>query len=138
MAINYNFWLLYFYCFVALAVIYLIKFLSLKFFGVALQYLPRLLMVYIFIVFMINKIIGVYIYLFWYCLHLQTIIYTRRLLFFLISGFLHCWLTALFLSYSLVQNEIRLNPFSFLFISLCLRNCSAFTDLQSFIALVLK
>jgi hypothetical protein len=33
MAINYNFWLLYFYCFVALAVIYLIKFLSLKFFG---------------------------------------------------------------------------------------------------------
>ena len=60
MARNYNFWLLYCYSFIALAVVYLIKYLSLKFVGWLFN-ITATAQGYIFIVFMINKIIGIYI-----------------------------------------------------------------------------
>ena len=117
MAINYNFWLLYFYCFAALAVIYLIKFLSLKFFGWLFN-ITATADGYIFIVFMINKIIGVYILPFLVLLAFtDNNIYQAAFIFSYIGVF--ALLAYRFiLSYSLVQNEIRLNPFHF-FLYLC-------------------
>ena len=117
MAVNYNFWLLYFYCFIALAVIYLIKFLSLKFFGWLFN-ITATADGYIFIVFMINKIIGIYILPFLVLLAFtDNNIYEAALIFSYIGVF--ALLAYRFiLSYSLVQNEIRLNPFHF-FLYLC-------------------
>jgi hypothetical protein len=117
LAANYNFWLLYLYCFVALAVIYLIKFLSLKFFGWLFNITPTT-DGYIFIVFMINKIIGIYLLPFLILLAFtDNNIYEVAFIFSYIGVF--ALLAYRFiLSYALVQNQIRLNPFHF-FLYLC-------------------
>jgi len=117
LAANYNFWLLYLYCFVSLAVIYLIKFLSLKFFGWLFN-ITATADGYIFIVFMINKIIGIYILPFLVLLAFSdTSIYEGAFIFSYIGVF--ALLAYRFiLSYGLVQNQIRLNPFHF-FLYLC-------------------
>jgi hypothetical protein len=117
MAVNYNFWLLYFYCFIALAVIYLIKFLSLKFFGWLFN-ITATADGYIFIVFMINKIIGIYILPFLVLLAFtDNNVYDAAFIFSYLGVF--ALLAYRFiLSYGLVQNEIRLNPFHF-FLYLC-------------------
>jgi len=117
LAANYNFWLLYFYCFVALAVIYLIKFLSLKFFGWLFN-ITATADGYIFIVFMINKIIGIYVLPF-----LVLLAFTDETMYQVAFTFSYVGVFALLayrfiLSYSLVQNQIRLNPFHF-FLYLC-------------------
>ena len=117
MAVNYNFWLLYFYCFMALAMIYLIKFLSLKFFGWLFN-ITATADGYIFIVFMINKIIGIYILPFLVLLAFtDNNVYDAAFIFSYLGVF--ALLAYRFiLSYGLVQNEIRLNPFHF-FLYLC-------------------
>ena len=117
LAANYNFWLLYLYCFVALAVIYLIKFLSLKFFGWLFN-IKETADGYIFIVFMINKIIGIYILPFLILLAFtDDNIYEVAFIFSYIGVF--ALLAYRFiLSYGLVQSQIRLNPFHF-FLYLC-------------------
>lgn len=117
LAVNYNFWLLYLYCFVALAVIYLVKFLSLKFFGWLFN-ITATADGYIFIVFMINKIIGIYILPFLVLLAFtDDNIYEVAFIFSYIGVF--ALLAYRFiLSYGLIQNQIRLNPFHF-FLYLC-------------------
>ena len=117
LAAYYNFWLLYLYCFVALAVIYLIKFLSLKFFGWLFN-IKATADGYIFIVFMINKIIGIYILPFLILLAFtDDNIYEVAFIFSYIGVF--ALLAYRFiLSYGLVQSQIRLNPFHF-FLYLC-------------------
>jgi hypothetical protein len=117
LAANYNFWLLYLYCFVALAVIYLIKFLSLKFFGWLFN-ITATADGYIFIVFMINKIIGIYVLPF-----LVLLAFTDETMYQVAFIFSYVGVFALLayrfiLSYGLVQNQIRLNPFHF-FLYLC-------------------
>jgi len=116
-AANYNFWLLYLYCFVGLALIYLIKFLSLKFFGWLFN-IKATADGYIFIVFMINKIIGIYILPF-----LILLAFTDNNIYEVAFIFSYLGVFALLayrfiLSYGLVQNQIRLNPFHF-FLYLC-------------------
>lgn len=117
LAADYNFWLLYFYCFVALAVIYIIKFLSLKFFGWLFNITPTT-DGYIFIVFMINKIIGIYLLPFLILLAFtDDDIYEVAFAFSYIGIF--AFLAYRFiLSYGLVRNQIRVNPFHF-FLYLC-------------------
>ncbi len=117
MARNYNFWLLYCYCFIALAVVYLIKYLSLKFVGWLFN-ITATAHGYIFIVFMINKIIGIYILPF-----LILLAFTDNNIYEVAFIFSYLGVFALLayrfiLSYGLVQNEIRLNPFHF-FLYLC-------------------
>jgi hypothetical protein len=117
LAANYNFWLLYLYCFVALAVIYLIKFLSLKVFGWLFN-ITATADGYIFIVFMINKIIGIYILPF-----LVLLAFTDDDIYevaFILSylGVFALLAYRFILAYGLVQNQIRLNPFHF-FLYLC-------------------
>jgi uncharacterized protein DUF4271 len=117
LASNYNFWLLYLYCFVALAVIYLIKFLSLKFFGWLFN-ITATADGYIFIVFMINKIIGIYVLPFLVLLAFSDADIYEAAFIFSYLGVFALLAYRFILSYGLVQNQIRLNPFHF-FLYLC-------------------
>jgi hypothetical protein len=58
LGLEFNFWLLYLYCILGLITIYMIKFISLKFFGWIFQ-VAESTDAYIFIVFTTNKIIGI-------------------------------------------------------------------------------
>ena len=114
---EYNFWLLYFYCFVALLVIYMIKFLSLKLSGWLFN-ISETTDDYIFIVFMINKIIGIYLLPF-----LVLIAFTDNNVYQIAFALSYLGIFALLayriiLSYGLVSNQIRVNPFHF-FLYLC-------------------
>ncbi|HWJ25527.1 MAG TPA: DUF4271 domain-containing protein, partial [Flavisolibacter sp.] len=57
LGLEFNFWLLYLYCILGLVTIYIIKFVTLKFFGWIFQ-VSESTDAYIFIVFATNKIIG--------------------------------------------------------------------------------
>jgi hypothetical protein len=114
---NFSFWLLCLYCFIALAIIYVIKFISLKFFGWLFNITPTT-DGYIFIVFMINKIIGIYLLPF-----LVILAFTSDDLYqvaFVLSytGVLGLLAYRFILSYGLARNQIRVNPFHF-FLYLC-------------------
>jgi hypothetical protein len=116
-ALDYYFWLLCFYCFVALTVIYIIKFLSLKFFGWLFN-ISATTDGYIFIVFMINKIIGIYLLPF-----LVLLAFTDDNIYQVAFALSYIGIFALLayrfiLSYGLVRNQIRVNPFHF-FLYLC-------------------
>ena len=117
LAANYNFWLLYLYSFIGLAIIYLIKFLSLKFFGWLFN-ITATADGYIFIVFMINKIIGVYILPFLVLLAFTDDNIYEVAFIFSYLGVFGLLAYRFILSYGLVQNQIRLNPFHF-FLYLC-------------------
>ena len=117
LAVNYNFWLLYLYCFVGLAVIYSIKFVSLKFFGWLFNITPTA-DGYIFIVFMINKIIGIYVLPFLVLLAVTDNNIYEVAFVFSYLGVFALLAYRFILSYGLVQNQIRLNPFHF-FLYLC-------------------
>jgi hypothetical protein len=58
LGLEFNFWLLYLYCVLALVAIYAVKFISLKFFGWVFQ-VTESTDAYIFIVFATNKLIGI-------------------------------------------------------------------------------
>jgi uncharacterized protein DUF4271 len=114
---NFGFWLLCLYCFAALAIIYVIKFLSLKFFGWLFN-ITATTDGYIFIVFMMNKIIGVYLLPF-----LVMLAFTDNDLYqvaFVLSytGVIGLLAYRFILSYGLARTQIRVNPFHF-FLYLC-------------------
>ncbi len=114
---DYNFWLLSSYCFLALMTIYLIKFLSLKFSGWLFNISPTTDS-YIFIVFIINKILGIYLLPFLILLAFtEGNIYEVALTISYIGIFV-LLVFRFILSYGLIQNQIRLNPFHF-FLYLC-------------------
>ena len=113
LAIDYSFWSLYFYSLAALAVIYILKFLSLKFSGWLFN-ISSTTDGYIFIVFMINKIIGIYLLPF-----LVLLAFTDNdiyLLAFVLSyvGVFALLAYRFILSYGLIRNQISVNPFHFL------------------------
>jgi hypothetical protein len=114
---EYNFWLLQLYTFLALALIYIIKFLSLKFCGWLFNISPTT-DGYIFIVFMINKIIGIYVLPF-----LVLLAFTSGALYEASFALSYIGVFALFayrfiLAYGLARNQIKVNPFHF-FLYLC-------------------
>jgi hypothetical protein len=113
----YNFWLLYLYCFMGLTTIYIMKFLSLKFSGWLFN-ITATTDGYLFIVFMINKIIGIYLLPF-----LVLLAFTENALY---EGAFVCSYVGVFallayrfiLSYGLARSQIKVNPFHF-FLYLC-------------------
>lgn len=114
---RYNFWLLSLYCFAALTVIYVIKFLSLKFFGWLFN-ISATTDGYIFIVFMINKIVGIYLLPF-----IVLLAFTDGDVYEVAFALSYIGVFALLayrfiLSYSLARSQIRVNPFHF-FLYLC-------------------
>ena len=113
LATGQNFWILYFYCFVFLVTIYLVKFLSLKFSGWLFN-ISETTDGYIFIVFMINKIIAIFL--------LPVLVLVSfsegaiRQVSFTLSyvGVIGLLGYRFILSYALVRNQVRVNPFHFI------------------------
>jgi hypothetical protein len=112
-----NYWLLYLYCMLGLTVVYLVKFFGLKVAGWLFN-VSHVTDTYIFVVFLINKVIGIFLLPFLFLLSfMQGIPYTITLV---ISW---CGLGVLFiyrflLTYASVRNQVRFNPFHF-FLYLC-------------------
>ncbi|HLX67744.1 MAG TPA: DUF4271 domain-containing protein [Puia sp.] len=112
-----NFWILYLNCMGLLAAIYLVKFVVLKFIGWVFS-ISRATDIYIFIVFLVNKMLGIFLLPF-----LIMIIFSGqegREVFITISLAMVfvLWAYRVFASYRPVRNEIKLTPFYF-FLYLC-------------------
>lgn len=112
-----NFWLLFLYCCIGLSVIYTVKFVGLKITGWVLN-MKEAADAYIFVVFIINKVIGIFLLPFLVLLSfMEGAIYTVALVLswcgvgvLLIYRFL--------LAYASIRNLVRFNPFHF-FLYLC-------------------
>lgn len=112
-----NFWLLYVNCMVGLGVIYLVKFLVLKFCGWVFN-IARATDTYIFVVFLVNKMLGIFLLPF-----LILIAFSgpdAREIFITISLVMLFVMLAyrVLAAYRPVRNEIKLTPFHF-FLYLC-------------------
>jgi hypothetical protein len=114
---DYNFWLFYLYCFITLTVIYVIKFLSLKLSGWLFNITPTT-DGYIFIVFMINKIIGIYLMPFLVLLAFSDDDLYQVAFALSYIGALSLFVYRFILAYGLARNQIKVNPFHF-FLYLC-------------------
>jgi hypothetical protein len=112
-----NFWLLFLYCSGALSVIYTVKFVGLNITGWLFN-IKAAADVYAFIVFMINKVIGIFLLPFLVLLSfIQGDAYNiaMALSWFGIAIF---FVYRYFLTYTSVRNQVRFNPFHF-FLYLC-------------------
>jgi len=112
-----NFWLLFLYAALALSVIYFIKFIGLKLTGWIFS-MQEAAESYIFIVFIVNKMLGILLLPFLVLLAFATgMVYTVALtlslsmVFFLLAY-------RFILSYAAIRNQVSVNPFHF-FIYLC-------------------
>lgn len=112
-----NFWLLFLYCTLGLSVIYFIKFIGLKLSGWLFN-IREAADSYIFIVFVVNKIIGIFLLPFLVLLaFMQGPGYSVALvLSWCGAGLLILY--RLVLTYGAVRNQIKVNPFHF-FLYLC-------------------
>ena len=114
---GYSFWVLYFYIAVALGVIYLVKYISLKLSGLLFN-ISQTTDAYIFVVFMINKIMGVILLPF---LVLMAFTDNEFYQLGLVLSFITIFILLAYrfiLAYGLVRNQIRVKPFHF-FLYLC-------------------
>jgi hypothetical protein len=112
-----NFWLLFLYCVAGLSLIYIVKFLGLKVTGWVFS-MKDAADAYIFIVFIINKMLGLLLLPFLVLLAFTSgNLYSVALsLSFIV---LACLLAYRFiLTYTVVRNQVRVNPFQF-FLYLC-------------------
>jgi uncharacterized protein DUF4271 len=112
-----SFWMLYLYCMLTLAGIYLTKFMVLKFLGWVFS-ISRATDIYIFVVFLVNKMLGIFLLPF---LILITFSGEQgREIFITISLAMvfMLWAYRTLAGYRPVRNEIKLTPFYF-FLYLC-------------------
>ncbi|HMH24768.1 MAG TPA: DUF4271 domain-containing protein [Puia sp.] len=112
-----NFWLLYLDCMLSLALIYLVKFLILKFCGWVFN-ISRATDTYIFVVFLVNKMLGIFLLPFLILITFsgpaaREIYVTVSLV--MVFVFLAYRILA---SFRPIRNEIKLTPFHF-FLYLC-------------------
>jgi hypothetical protein len=112
LAAEYNFWILYLYCFAALAAVYVVKFLSLKISG-SLFNISETTNAYIFTVFLINKIIGVFLLPVIIFLAFSDQEFYKVVLSLSFIGLIALYGYRFILSYGLVRNKIKFNPFHF-------------------------
>ena len=112
-----NFWLMYLYCCVGLSIIYLVKFVGLKICGWLFN-MRQAADSYIFIVFIINKVVGFSVLPFIILLAFtEGTVYTVSLIVSLFSvGGL--FLYRFILGYGAIHNEVRFNLFHF-FLYIC-------------------
>ncbi len=108
-----NFWLQYLYCGVAIASIYIVKFIGLKITGWLFN-VSTATDAYIFIVFIINKILGVYFLPFLLLLGFATGLLYSSAMIFSWFGIGLLLLYRFILSYRAVRKEVKLNSFHFL------------------------
>jgi MFS family permease len=107
-----NFWLRFLYCCFGVSVVYFIKFIGLKLSGWLFN-MQEAANSYIFIVFVVNKIIGIFLLPFLVLLaFMQGVGYTTALM---LSwcGIGILILYRLILTYTAVRNQVKVNPFHF-------------------------
>ena len=112
-----NFWLLYLYCGVSLAVIYFVKFVGLTICGWLFN-MRKAADSYVFIVFIINKVIGIALLPF-----IVLLSFTDGVMYSVALVLSWCTVGALFLyrfilGFAAIRNEVRFNLFHF-FLYLC-------------------
>lgn len=108
-----NFWLLFLYCSLGLASIYMIKYMGLKFSGWIFQS-KEAADSYIFIVFIINKIIGIFLLPVIVILAFtQGNIYKLGITFSFI-GIAALLIYRIILTYAAVRNQVKVSPFHFI------------------------
>jgi hypothetical protein len=112
-----NFWLLYMYCCIGLSVIYLGKFIGLKLVGL-LFHMQKAADSYIFIVFIINKVIGIFLLPFLVLLPFASEPVYSISLVLSWCGIGILLLYRFILGYAAIRNEVRFNLFHF-FLYLC-------------------
>jgi hypothetical protein len=112
-----NFWLLYLYCCIGLAVIYFGKFIGLKVIGWLLN-MQKAADSYIFIVFIINKVIGIFLlpFLILIAFASDPVYSVSLVLSWVTIGVLLVY--RLILGFASIRNEVRFNLFHF-FLYLC-------------------
>jgi hypothetical protein len=112
-----NFWLLFLYCCLGLSVIYTVKFLGLKVAGWLFN-IEGIADAYIFVVFIINKVVGIFLLPFLILLSfIQGDAYTVALVLSWCGiGILIVY--RFLLTYASIRNQVRFNPFHF-FLYLC-------------------
>ncbi|HVS95193.1 MAG TPA: DUF4271 domain-containing protein [Puia sp.] len=112
-----RFWVLYVYCMVVLGGVYLVKFVVLKFLGWVFS-ISRATDIYIFVVFLVNKMMGIFLLPFLIVITFSD--QPTREVFITISLVMIfiMWIYRALASYRPVRNEIKLTPFYF-FLYLC-------------------
>lgn len=108
-----NFWVMALYCSIGLGIAYLLKFLTLKFTGWVLN-LSLATDSYIFIVFIINKIIGIYLLPFLVLLAFAQGTLYQGAVILSWCGVAGLVVYRYILAYSAVHNQIKVKPFHFL------------------------
>jgi hypothetical protein len=108
-----NFWLQYLYCGVAIASIYIVKFIGLKITGWLFN-VSTATDAYIFIVFIINKMLGVFLLPFLVLLAFSTDLLYSSAMIFSWFGIGLLLLYRFILSYRAIRKEVKLNSFHFL------------------------
>ncbi len=107
-----HFWLLFFYCCIGLSIIYMVKFIGLKIVGWVFD-IKEAADANIFIVFITNKMIGILLLPF-----LILLAFSKGGIYSISITISWCLIAALFLyrlmlTYSVIRNQIKVNPFHF-------------------------
>ena len=114
---NIRFWVLYLNCMMLLAAIYLIKFLVLKFGGWVFS-ISRATDTYIFIVFLVNKMLGIFLLPFLILITFSGDDARQVFITISLAMVFVLWMYRVLAAYRPVRNEIKLTPFHF-FLYLC-------------------
>ena len=112
LGMQFNFWLLFLYCFLGLIAIYTVKFISLKFFGWVFQ-ISNVIDTYIFIVFSTNKVIGIFLLPFLVILSFTDGFFNQMALTLGITMVIGLYVYRYFLSYVSVQQQLKMSFFHF-------------------------
>lgn len=114
---NIRFWVLYLYCMLLLGAIYLVKFLVLKFIGWVFS-ISRATDIYIFIVFLVNKMLGIFLLPFLIIITFSGSGIREIFITISLAMVFVLWTYRVLAAYRPVRNEIKLTPFYF-FLYLC-------------------
>ena len=112
-----RFWVLYLYCMLLLGAIYLVKFLVLKFIGWVFS-ISRATDIYIFIVFLVNKMLGIFLLPFLIIITFSSTGVREIFITISLAMVFVLWSYRVLAAYRPIRNEIKLTPFYF-FLYLC-------------------
>ncbi len=112
-----RFWVLYLYCMLLLATVYLVKFLMLKFAGWVFS-ISRATDIYVNIVFLVNKMLGIFLLPFLILITFSGSESREIFITISLAMIFVLWMYRVLASYRPVRNEIKLTPFYF-FLYLC-------------------
>lgn len=109
---NENFWLVLFYCTISLGIIYLIKYITLKFTGWITGY-KEVTNTYVFVIFLINKILGILLVPFTVVMafSIHSLATAAAIISLLLIGLM--FLLRFFRSYGLLQHQLKVSRLHF-------------------------